>query len=144
MRDITRVRALLSLHEGRVPHAYKDSLGYLTIGVGHLIDERKGGRLPEAVIDQLLDYDIREHWDRLVKLCPWVERLDDVRQYVLLDMTFNLGSLEGWPIFRKQVQDGRYAAAAANMRSTKWAQQVKSRATRLSAMMETGEWPADV
>ncbi len=144
MRELNKARALLSLHEGRVRHAYKDSLGYLTIGVGHLIDERKGGGLPEGIIDALLDYDIREHWDRLVALCPWVERLDDVRQYVLLDMTFNLGGLEGWPIFRKQVEQGRYAAAAANMRSTKWASQVKSRAVRLSAMMETGEWPANV
>ena len=35
-----KIIALLSLHEGRVEHAYQDSLGYWTIGVGHLIDKR--------------------------------------------------------------------------------------------------------
>lgn len=144
MRELDKARAMLSLHEGRVAHAYKDSLGYLTIGVGHLIDEAKGGRLPEHIIDALLDHDIREHWGRLAALCPWIDRLDEVRQYVLLDMTFNLGSLGGWPIFRQQVESGRYDAAADNMMATKWARQVKSRATRLSKMMRTGEWPSDV
>lgn len=35
--------SLLTSDEGRVPHAYQDHLGYWTIGVGHLIDRRKGG-----------------------------------------------------------------------------------------------------
>lgn len=37
-----------------MPHAYQDSLGYWTIGVGFLIDGRKGGRLPDAVRDFVL------------------------------------------------------------------------------------------
>ena len=37
-----------------VSHAYKDSRGYLTIGVGHLIDEELGGGLSEDEIDYLL------------------------------------------------------------------------------------------
>ena len=42
--------AQLRREEGSIPHAYQDHLGFWTIGVGRLIDERKGGGLsPEDV-----------------------------------------------------------------------------------------------
>lgn len=142
MRD--KLRRLLSEHEGRVPHAYQDSLGYWTIGVGHLIDKRKGGKLPEPIIDALLDYDIQEHTLPLYEALPWMSRLDDVRQAVLCDMAFNLGvaGLLKWKNTLADVEHGRYAQAAAKMRGSLWARQVKNRAVRLSKMMETGEWPS--
>jgi len=136
--------SLLSLHEGRVAHAYQDSLGYWTIGVGHLIDKRRGGRLPEEIIDALLDYDAEKHWLELLAALPWIERLDDVRQAVLLDMAFNLG-VAGLLKFKNTlrfVEQGNYEQAAKNMMLSLWARQVKTRAVRLSKMMETGQWPA--
>lgn len=146
---VNSARALIALHEGRVPHAYQDSLGYWTIGVGHLIDKRKGGRLPDAIIDALFDYDLAEKRRELSAARPWVAGLSDVRQAVLLDMAFNLGiepfdgdGFKDWPMFIEQVKRGDYAAAAANMRSTLWASQVKQRAIRLAEMMETNQWPA--
>ena len=45
---------MLRRDEGRVRHAYQDHLGYWTIGVGRLIDQRKGGGLSEDEIDYLL------------------------------------------------------------------------------------------
>jgi lysozyme len=146
-----RLRKMLSLHEGRVPHAYTDSLGYLTIGVGHLIDKRKGGKLPEHIIDALLAHDIKEHADIMYRVNPWARQLDEVRQAVLIDMTFNLGpepfdddGFKDWPIFELQVKSGKYDAAADNMLSTKWALQVGARAQRLAKMMRTGTWPAEL
>lgn len=141
-----RLRSLLSRHEGRVPYAYQDSLGYWTIGVGHLIDERKGGKLPEHIIDALLDYDIQVHSLPLYNALPWLSRLDEVRQIVLIDMSFNLG-VEGllkWKNTLEAVRTGQYVKAAAMMRGSLWAKQVKSRAVRLCKMMETGQWPEDV
>jgi lysozyme len=135
--------ALLSLHEGRINHAYQDSLGYWTIGVGHLIDPRKGGRLPEHIIDALLEYDIAVHWQELEEALPWVTELDKVRQTVLLDMAFNLGikGLLGFKRTLPAVKAGRYQEAASRMLQSLWARQVKTRAVRLSRMMETGQWP---
>jgi lysozyme len=140
------LRTLLSLHEGRVPHAYQDSLGFWTIGVGHLIDERKGGRLPEPIIDALLDHDIEAHTRPLLVALPWVAQLDPVRQTVLYDMAFNLGvaGLLKWTGTLAAIRGGRFAEAAIRMRGSLWASQVKSRATRLCRMMETGEWPPEV
>jgi lysozyme len=138
----TRIK-LLSLHEGRVAHVYKDSLGYWTIGVGHLVDPRKGGKLPEHIIDALLEWDIAEHWHELVERAPWVRGLDDVRQAVLLDMAFNLGvtGLLGFHTTLKLVRLRRFVSASVQMLDSKWAGQVKGRAIRLSKMMETGQWP---
>ena len=146
-----KLRKLISLHEGRVPWAYKDSLGYMTIGVGHLIDKAKGGGLPEHIIDVLLDYDIQTHRDELYQSAPWAQQLDDVRRAVLVDMAFNLSvepfdgdGYKDWPMFVDQIKRKDFAAAAANMRQTKWAGQVGQRAERLAMMMETGLWPKDL
>lgn len=146
---IDNVKSLIELHEGRVPHAYVDSLGYLTIGVGHLVDKRLGGRLPDHIIDALFEYDLHEHTRLLVEAIPWVAQLDPVRYAVMVDMCFNLGpepfdgdGFKDWPIFVEQVRTGQYAKAAANMRATTWAKQVGTRALRLAAMMETGSWAA--
>lgn len=146
---ITNIRELLSLHEGREPSAYPDSLGFLTIGVGHLIDKKKGGKLPEPIIDALLDYDIAEARRLLLSAWPFVAGLDAVRQTVLIDMTFNLGvepfdhdGFKDWPNFVRQVEARQFALAAQNMRNTQpWASQVGARAERLAKMMESGEWP---
>lgn len=138
------VRELISLHEGRVPHAYEDSLGYLTIGIGHLIDQRKGGRLPDAIIDALFEHDLREHANELFAHLPWARNLDPVRQAVLIDMYFNLRrALLGFKETLRHLEAGRWDAAADAMLDSKWAKQVKTRATRLASMVRTGQWPND-
>jgi lysozyme len=145
------IKSLIVQHEGRVPFAYTDSEGYLTIGVGHLIDKRKGGRLPEHIIDLLFDWDLKQHTKILIEAIPWAAQLDPVRYAVLVDMTFNLGGepfdgdgFKDWPLFVSQVKSFQFAAAASNMRATLWAKQVGIRAQRLSKMMETGQWPEDL
>lgn len=141
-----KLSRLLALHEGRVPYAYQDSLGYWTIGIGHLIDRRKGGKLPDQIIDQLFQYDLLEHAAELVRALPWIERLDPVRQAVLIDMAFNLG-VDGLLGFRNTlayVKAGDYTQAATNMLMSKWATQVKGRAVRLATMVRTGHWPPEL
>lgn len=136
------VRELIELHEGRVPYVYTDSLGYFTIGVGHLVDQRKGGRLPDAIIDVLLDHDIHEHANELFATLPWVRDLDPVRQAVLVDMYFNLRrGLLGFKETLRHFQSGNWDAAATAMLNSKWATQVGARALRLSTMTRTGAWP---
>lgn len=137
-----KLRELVEKHEGRVPHAYQDSLGYWTIGVGHLIDKRRGGKLPEHIVDALLDHDIAMAGKELFHALPWTESLDEVRQAVLIDMAFNLG-LGGLLKFKetlRYVEAGEYANASVEMLDGPWARQVGVRATELSQMMRTGRW----
>lgn len=132
--------AELRRDEGVIPNAYQDSLGYWTIGVGRLIDKRKGGRLRDEEIDFLLLNDIAEKEEELDAAIPWWRTLSDARQRVLLSMCFNLGikGLLGFQNTLAMIKVGNYAGASAGMLDSKWAKQVGSRATRLSEMMKEG------
>jgi lysozyme len=132
--------AELRRDEGVVRHAYQDSLGYWTIGVGRLIDRRRGGGLSEDEIDQLLWNDVMRVEAGLDRRIAWWRKLDPVRRRVLVNMAFNLGveGLMGFVRTLKAVEDGRWADAAAGMLASKWARQVGVRAERLAGMMRTG------
>lgn len=166
------LRDMLILDEGRKAKKYTDSEGYWTIGVGHLIDNRKGGSLPlfivqeldrrgidiyarndalpEDLIDKLLDYDIALHVGELEVVQPWVKTLDAVRHAAISDMCFNLGiepfdhdGFKDWPMFIEQMRTCQWGQASANMLSTRWATQVGKRAQRLAKMVRSGVWPDD-
>jgi GH24 family phage-related lysozyme (muramidase) len=70
-----RLLAHLAVDEGCVLHAYPDSLGYLTIGYGRLIDRRRGGGITNAEALMLLENDVDRHWHELVHRFPWVEAI---------------------------------------------------------------------
>jgi lysozyme len=139
---IEKLRQQLIRDEGNIPHAYQDSLGYWTIGVGHLIDKRKGGALPQDIIEALLDRDIEQHSRELFDALPWVKELDQVRIAVLVNMAFNLGikGLLGFANTLSSIKARDFSGAAAKMLQSKWASQVGIRATRLAEQMRTGEW----
>lgn len=139
---VDNLRDQLIRDEGDVPYAYQDSLGYWTIGVGFLIDRRKGGRLPDAVRDFWLDYEITEKRKDLERRIPWITALDQTRQDCLLNMAFNLG-VEGLLSFKNTlslVQSGQYEKASVEMLKSRWATQVGNRAKRLSEQMRTGKY----
>jgi lysozyme len=138
--NLSDLKAQLRRHEGVIDHAYQDSEGYWTIGVGRLIDERKGGKLRPDEIDYLLENDLKFLMADLDRVLPWWRELSENRQLVIADMVFNMG-LKGLMGFRKAlqaVQEGRWADAAREMLDSRWAAQVGSRAIRLADMMEVG------
>ena len=128
--------------EGEVLHAYSDSLGYLTIGVGRLIDKRKGGGITHEESAYLLNNDIERKHAELLKRAPWMANLDPARFGCLLNMAFQLGvdGLLGFKNTLAMVRAGDYAGAAAGMLQSLWATQTPERAKRLSVQMETGVW----
>jgi len=134
---------MLERDEGRVPYAYPDSLGYLTIGVGHLIDRRKGGRLPDPIIDALLDYDISEKSAQVAQTFPWFASLSEPRKAVIVCMAFQLG-IEGLREFKTALA----AMEAHNYQRAAWAflqskvatVQAPQRWQRFARQIETGEW----
>ena len=132
----------LKNEEGVIPHAYQDSLGFWTIGVGRLIDQRKGGQLYPDEIDYLLANDVQRATAGIRDALPWFQVLDEPRQAVLIGMAFQMG-LKGLLAFSttlSYVRVGRYADAAVAMLESVWAKQTPERAKRLSKQMETGEW----
>ena len=128
--------------EGAESCAYQDRLGYWTIGVGRLIDSRKGGGLSNEEIDFLLENDIKTKTREVLLALPWMPRLSEPRQAVLIGMAFQMG-IGGLLRFHRtlgSIEDGQYGEAALEMVDSLWAKQTSTRAHRLATQMETGEW----
>lgn len=138
----TNITRLLRAEEGENLYEYKDHLGYSTIGVGRLIDKRKGGGITSEESAYLLGNDIQKRLTELDLKLPWIKRLDDARRGVLLSMAFQMG-VDGLLAFKntlEMVRTGRYADAANGMLNSLWARQTPQRAQRHAVQMRTGVW----
>ena len=136
------LKSQLLRDEGVVRHAYEDSLGFTTIGVGRLIDARRGGGLRDSEIDFLLHNDIAEKTAQVLAALPWASKLSETRRAVLINMAFQLG-INGLLKFKRalgSIEAGQYSEAAMEMLDSLWAQQTPERAKRLAKQMTTGEW----
>ena len=134
------IHKLLERDEGFRKSCYLDHLGYQTIGIGRLIDARKGGGLSKHEALFLLNNDINERESALTAYLPWYSTLNEVRRAVILSMSFQMG-VPGLLLFRntlKAVGEGRYNDAADGMMQSLWSRQTPLRASRLAQAMRDG------
>ena len=138
--DREALRAQLIRHEGLKLSAYQDHLGFWTIGVGRLIDARKGGHISTDEAMLLLDNDVKACLDDLASFA-WFEGLNPVRQMAMLDLRFQLGS-GGLRQFRQMLaalERKDFSGAAMAARDSKWARaDTPARAATVTAQIETG------
>jgi lysozyme len=117
------------------PFMYKDSLGYNTIGYGRCLDKVP---LSQSEADLMLANDLASAENDL-KGRPWFDKLDTVRQSVLINMCFNMGLPHllqfTHMIESMQVQD--WVETKIAMLDSVWARQVGSRANVLAGIMLT-------
>ena len=140
--DAVDLKQQLIRDEGSVSHAYEDSLGFLTIGVGRLIDSRRGGGLAPDEIEYLLTNDVIKKSRQVLAALPWASKLSETRRAVLINMAFQLG-IGGLLKFKRalgSIEDGQYKEASMEMLDSLWAKQTFGRAARMAKQMETGEW----
>ena len=128
--------------EGEKLYAYQDSKGYWTIGIGVLIDKRKGGGITKEESTYLFQNRLNGRLAQLQKRLPWFDSLDTARQGVLVNMSFQMGidGLLGFKNTLAMIQRGDYNGAADGMLNSLWAKQTPERAKRLSNQMRTGVW----
>ena len=150
----------LIVAEGLRLQVYKDTLGIDTIGIGRNLEDRgitkeELADLDIPTIEHVYEYGITEAdavylatndvqivEEELVRAHPCVDRLDSVRQLILIDMAFNMG-VPRLCKFKKMwaaVECGDYPTAAKEMLDSRWAKQVKGRATKLANAMHNGEF----
>lgn len=143
MIDANQVYRRLHEDEGFIPYAYFDSKGFLTIGEGILIDERRGG----GITAEESKYLLKNRVHRLDNLCrarfTWFGGLDSVRQQIIVCMAYQLG-VNGVANFKRMVtaiEISDFERAAQEMLDSKWAEKDSpARAKRMANMMERGEW----
>jgi len=147
-------------HEGLKLQVYKYTLGIDTIGIGRNLEDRGISKeeldaLDIPTIDHIYEYGITEAdavylatndvqivEEELLQAHPCVDRLDSVRQLILMDMAFNMG-VPRLCKFKKMwnaIHEEDYQTAAKEMLDSRWANQVKGRATKLANAMHNGEF----
>lgn len=134
---MTSILEVLERHEGFVPTAYQDHLGYWTIGIGRLIDKRKGGGITKDEAYYLLSNDLAKIAWSLDRRFPEWRQLTPNRRLVIQSMAFQLG-IEGLMNFRKTldyIRAENWKKAADEMLNSTWAKQTPKRAEELSYMM---------
>ena len=146
-------------HEGLVLTVYQDTLGIDTIGIGRNLKDRgiSDEELKDmgiASIEDIYQYgitdvdavylatnDVEIVERELLAAHPCVDSLDSVRQLILMDMAFNMGvpRLRKFKNMWAAIHNEDFTTAAKEMLDSRWANQVKSRATKLAHAMHHGE-----
>jgi len=150
---------MIAIHEGIVLNVYQDHLGINTVGIGRNLDDRgiTDGELlfMNKTIDDIYDNGLTQ--EEAYYLCmndiaivekellankPIVNRLNAVRQMILIDMAFNMGvpRLMQFKNMWLAIEKVNYLLACEEMIDSRWAGQVGSRAMKLSVAMKNGEW----
>jgi len=135
----------LKLHEGFKPYPYKDSRGFWTIGIGHLIGDgsskgefaqySESNPMPEGEVQRLFEEDYEKH-ARIAEQYPAYETMNETGKLALIDMTFNMGDLrKGWPNTLKLLEEGKYEEAAQVIENSKYARQVGNRAKTIASQI---------
>lgn len=127
--------------EGLRLKPYRDTLGHLTIGIGHLLSKGISRRAAELIYED----DLAEAVGVLHRLCPWAIGLaakDPLRYRVLVELAFNLGGkLAEFKKFLAASETHDWHAAARELQDSTWFTQVASRGPRLVAMLLTDHDP---
>lgn len=138
--DTKKIVDDLKRDEGFVRHAYADHLGFLTIGYGRMIDQRRGGGISQAEADMLLKNDIQRVYSEVMTALPWALNLSEGRQRALVNMAFQMGitGLLGFKNTLAVIKAGEYDDGADNALKSKWAAQTPIRARRVADLIRNG------
>lgn len=158
MLNMDEIKQRLLVHEGFRDKPYRCTANKLTIGIGRNIEDRpfteeelqlvgkdymtKG--ITKAQAFAILARDVMKFDSELRQNIPFYERLDDERQYALLDMAFNMGignQKKGLLSFRKMLSyigTGFYKQAAVECLNSKYGRALPTRAGRIARTIETG------
>lgn len=136
------VEQLLDEEEGRSATVYPDTKGYWTISRGCLVDERVHGAGLCAAAMAAQDAHDSAAARTLAAQFPHFAELNDVRQAVLVSMTFQMGPKPlHWPDFMAALAMRDYAKAAAAGLDSDWARtDTPKRAKRQMEMLSGAQW----
>jgi lysozyme len=127
------VRLLVDLKrdEGFRARPYKDSLGKLTVGYGHYLEDDE---ITEVAAADILKDDILLILDRLDQHIPWWRDLPEPAARALANMAFNLGvaGVLNFRLMISSLEEGDFTQAAVECLDSKYARQVGNRAVRIA------------
>ena len=142
-------------HEGFSETPYPCTAGKMTVGIGYnfqdrgladleqVIGRKFDGRITHPEARAVLRADLLRIGQDLARRLSWFARLDPVRQIALIDMgMMGVPKLMKFTTTLPAIERGDWMTAAAGIRGSKWARDVKqTRAGRVARMIETGLFP---
>ena len=141
MRKVTNLEEQLRLDEGEKLSAYQDHLGYWTIGIGRLIDARKGGGITHDEARYLLKNRVDDKLANLSKALPWFVSKPEPVQRALANMAYQMG-VDGLLSFKNTlalIEAGEYDKAATMAMQSLWARQTPNRAKRVTDLLRSAQ-----
>ena len=144
--NMEKLIVTLKRHEGVKTHAYRDSLGILTIGCGRNINnstKHKGIGLTIDEIEYMLQNDIERTIKELSREYPWFNELEEgARKDGIINMHFNLGRFRfaSFKLALIHMENGSHDKAATEFLDSRWAKQVKGRALEVTDMIKTNTY----
>lgn len=128
--------------EGMRNKSYKDTRGYWTIGIGHLLgahDDFSGMYWTDPKILMTFENDLDRSFATAKEVFPEYSTFPHTVQIAILDMIFNLGA-SGFRQFKQTIRlihNGEYSKAADSAALSLWARQVPNRARRTCDLLRT-------
>lgn len=134
-----RLKKQLETDELRSKKIYTDTVGKVSGGIGRNLTDRG---FSEDEIDLMYANDVKLAEKDARSLVPGFDQLNDVRQEVITNLSFNLGytRLAGFKKFLAAVSSSDFEDAADELKNSKWYGQVKVRGVRLVDAMRSGVW----
>ena len=136
------LKARIKKHEGYRDTIYKDSLGFSTIGYGHLVLQtdryEKGVTYRKKDLEKVFDTDFntaKSNANQLIEGLP----IHHQAKCVIIEMVFQLG-IGGVSKFKKMwkaLKQNNYQIASEEMLDSRWAKQTPKRAEELSNVMKS-------
>ena len=144
--NIEKLKEQIKRHEGEVLEVYADSLGYLTLGVGHLIQDHDpehgqpaGTPVSQEVVDKYYEIDFDKHLEETKHVIGHdvFDGLPGEIQEVLVNMCFNLGGtrLGKFRNMLNAVEDHDWERMAVEMEDSRWFKQVGRRSVELQEIV---------
>lgn len=141
--DLDRMIQELERDEGVRNAPYFDSMGNVTIGVGHLLigvkSIDKSLVWTDKQVRDTLIADIQDAYN-LIYDYDWFKQLDtDNRRRALVNMSFNLGyHLLQFNTFLVYLKHKQWSLAAQDLATTLWHKQLPERSSRIMQMIKSG------
>ena len=134
------VKQRIKEHEGFRDTVYADSLGYATIGYGHLVlptdNFVEGVTYPKEQLEELFDMDFNQAKQSANELLVGLD-INDIAKGVIVEMCFQLGKPRVMK-FKKMwvaIRNNDFEEAANQMIDSAWHKQTTSRCESLAATM---------
>lgn len=132
--------------EGFSLKAYKDSLGFWTVGYGHLLPNQNYDwseyTIDQETADKLLEADLIQAQYVCTTLPEWPRLDSQCRRNAVIELEFNMGGK--WKLFAKtrlDIQNKDWQAAHDDLLDSLWAKQVGPvRSNRLAKYLLTGAY----